>query len=57
MNERKLLSNLKNKFLINMVYSFQDIDNLYLVMDLVNGGDLRYHYSQVRRFKEEQSSK
>lgn len=57
MNEKRLLSTLKHKFLINMIYSFQDIDNLYLVMDLVSGGDLRFHYSQVRKFKESQASK
>jgi len=30
-------------FLINMFYAFQDYENLYLVTDLVTGGDLRYH--------------
>ena len=35
-----------------MTYSFQDRDNLYLVMDLLTGGDLRYHIGKMRRFKE-----
>lgn len=26
-----------------MNLAFQDRENLYLVMDLMNGGDLRYH--------------
>lgn len=43
MNERQLLSSLKHKFLVNMQFAFQDRDNLYLVMDLMPGGDLRYH--------------
>jgi len=39
-----------------MQYAFQDYDNLYLVMDLLNGGDLRYHISRHKRFSEEQTS-
>lgn len=37
-----------------MNYAFQDRENLYLVMDLLTGGDLRYHISKHRRFSEEQ---
>lgn len=55
MNERKLLSSLKHPFLVNMNYAFQDRENLYLVMDLLNGGDLRYHISKHRKFTEEQT--
>jgi len=40
-----------------MQYAFQDYDNLYLVMDLLTGGDLRYHISRQKRFSEEQTSK
>ena len=39
-----------------MIYAFQDRDNLYLVMDLMTGGDLRYHLAKNRRFTEEQTS-
>ena len=39
-----------------MVYSFQDADNLYLVMDLLLGGDLRYHLGKHRKFSQEQAS-
>ena len=53
MNERKLLSQLKHPFLVNMNYAFQDRENLYLVMDLLTGGDLRYHISKHRRFPED----
>lgn len=38
-----------------MQYAFQDRDNLYLVMDLLSGGDLRYHISRHRKFSEEQT--
>ena len=40
-----------------MHYSFEDRDNLYLVVDLMSGGDLRYHIGKHRRFSEEQTSK
>lgn len=40
-----------------MHYSFQDRENLYLVMDLLLGGDLRYHIAKNRRFTEEQTRK
>ena len=40
-----------------MHYAFEDRDNLYLVIDLMSGGDLRYHIGKNRRFTEEQTSK
>ncbi len=54
--ERELLSRLKHPFIVNMQFAFQDFENLYLVMDLLTGGDLRYHVSRFRKFSEEQSS-
>ena len=39
-----------------MNYAFQDYDNLYLVMDILNGGDLRYHICKNKKFSEEQTS-
>ena len=55
--ERELLSRLKHPFIVNMQYAFQDFENLYLVMDLLTGGDLRYHVSRHKKFSEEQTSK
>ncbi|CAD8106657.1 unnamed protein product [Paramecium sonneborni] len=55
MNERNLLAQFKHPFLINMNYCFQDRENLFLVMDLLTGGDLRYHIGKMRRFKEHQT--
>ena len=57
MNERKLLAMLKHPFLVNMIYAFQDKENLYLFSDLMNGGDLRYHIGKRRKFTEEETSK
>jgi serine/threonine kinase 32/serum/glucocorticoid-regulated kinase 2 len=39
-----------------MLYAFQDRENLYLIMDLLTGGDLRYHISKNKKFSEEQTS-
>eukprot|EP01016_Furgasonia_blochmanni_P046005 TRINITY_DN6560_c0_g1_i2.p1 TRINITY_DN6560_c0_g1~~TRINITY_DN6560_c0_g1_i2.p1 ORF type:complete len:347 (+),score=9.39 TRINITY_DN6560_c0_g1_i2:283-1323(+) len=55
MNERHLLSNMKHSFLVNMIYAFQDRENLYLVMDLMTGGDLRYHLNKQKKFTESQT--
>ena len=54
MNERKLLTMLKHNFLVNMHFAFQDRENLYLGMDLLTGGDLRYHIARTKVFTEEQ---
>ena len=54
-SEKKFLSFLNHPFIINMHYAFQDMDNLYLVIDLLTGGDLRYHISRYRTFSEEQT--
>lgn len=52
-NERQILEQLNNTFIVNMYYAFQDRENLYLVMDYLSGGDLRYHICKYRRFDEE----
>lgn len=51
-NERQLLSLLKHLFIVNIHYAFQDLENLYLVLDLKSGGDLRYHMSTSAGFNE-----
>ena len=40
-----------------MHFSFQDMNNIYLVLDLMTGGDLRYIIIKTRIFSEEQTSK
>jgi serine/threonine protein kinase len=55
LNERKILEGLTSPFIANMVCAFNDRDNLYLVMDLLAGGDLRYRIGCTHRFTEEQS--
>ena len=53
--ERDFLSILRHPFIVNMNCAFQDYENLYLVMDLLTGGDLRYHLCKIRRFSEEET--
>ena len=53
--ERDLLSKIFHPFIINMQYAFQDRDNLYLILDLLTGGDLRFHLCLRQTFTEEQS--
>lgn len=55
MNEQKLLKLLRHPFIVNMKFSFQDDSNLYLVMDLMQGGDLRYHLHHNKKFTEAQT--
>ena len=52
MSEKRLLEKLQHPFLVNINYAFQDRENLYLVSDLLTGGDLRYHIGKRRRFTE-----
>ena len=55
--ERELLSRLKHPLIINLQYAFQDYNNLYLVLDLLTGGDLRYQIGHHKRqyFSEQQT--
>lgn len=56
LNERTLLSQLMNPFIINMRFAFQDESMLYLVSEYYPGGDLSYylHYKR-KRFNETQA--
>ena len=54
-SERDLLSELYSPFIVNMHYAFQDKEYLYLIMDYLPGGDLRYHISIHKKFSEEQT--
>ena len=53
--ERDFLSKLHHPFIVNMACAFQDYENLYLVMDLLTGGDLRYHLCRIQKFTEEET--
>ncbi len=51
-----LLADLSHPFVVNMHYAFQDRETLFLVMDLMPGGDLRYHIGTNKKFTEVQAS-
>jgi serine/threonine protein kinase len=52
MEERDVLVRISSPFVTNLKYALQDDVNLYLVMDLMLGGDLKFHLINSGRFKE-----
>ena len=54
-SELELLSSMESPYIVNMHFAFQDKENLYLVMDFLSGGDLRFHISRHKKFSEEQT--
>ena len=53
--ERDLLEKMNHPFIINMHFSFQDNEHLYIAMDLLTGGDLRYQLCLKKKFSESQT--
>ncbi|OAJ44026.1 hypothetical protein, variant 2 [Batrachochytrium dendrobatidis JEL423] len=51
--ERRLLEEIESNFICNMRYAFQDDENLFMVIDLMLGGDLRFHLDRMGVFKED----
>ena len=39
-----------SKFIVNVHYAWHDVDHMYLVLDLLNGGDFRFHLSKETSF-------
>ncbi|XP_012287724.1 serine/threonine-protein kinase 32B [Orussus abietinus] len=50
--EVEILSKLEHPCLVNLWFSFQDEEDLFMVSDLLLGGDLRYHIQQEVQFSE-----
>lgn len=53
--ERELLGKINHPFIVNMKYAFQDTNNLYICLDYLSGGDMRFHISKQKKFNEEES--
>ncbi|KAJ7583388.1 kinase-like domain-containing protein [Mycena floridula] len=45
--ERRLLEEVDHPFIVNMRYAFQDDENCFFVLDLMLGGDLRFHLERL----------
>ncbi|XP_026226138.1 serine/threonine-protein kinase 32A isoform X2 [Anabas testudineus] len=52
LKELQIMQNLEHPFLVNFWYSFQDEEDMFMVVDLLLGGDLRYHLQQNVHFSE-----
>jgi serine/threonine protein kinase len=46
-SERRLLEQIDYSLIVNLRYAFQDDENLFMVLDLMLGGDLRFHLERV----------
>ncbi|XP_021925102.1 serine/threonine-protein kinase 32B-like isoform X2 [Zootermopsis nevadensis] len=53
LREVEILTTLEHPFLVNLWFSFQDEEDLFMVSDLLLGGDLRYHVQQEVTFSED----
>ncbi|KAH7914616.1 kinase-like domain-containing protein [Hygrophoropsis aurantiaca] len=51
--ERKLLEEIDHPFVVNLRYAFQDDENCFFVLDLMLGGDLRFHLERLGHLPEE----
>ncbi|MBN3281408.1 ST32A kinase, partial [Polyodon spathula] len=50
--ELQIMQSLEHPFLVNVWFSFQDEEDMFMVVDLLLGGDLRYHLQQNVQFTE-----
>ena len=53
-HEQELTSKLNHPFIVSMNFSFQDKDYLFMINDLMSGGDLRYWYTKKKVFTEKE---
>ncbi|KAF9987514.1 hypothetical protein BGZ75_000507 [Mortierella antarctica] len=51
--ERRLLEEVEFPLICNLRYAFQDDENLFMVLDLMLGGDLRFHLERTGPMREE----
>lgn len=50
--ERRLLEEIDHPFVVNLRYAFQDDENCFFVLDLMLGGDLRFHLERSGKLPE-----
>ncbi|CDZ97623.1 camp-dependent protein kinase [Phaffia rhodozyma] len=51
--ERRLLEEIDHPFVVNLRYAFQDDEHCFFVLDLMLGGDLRFHLDRLGSLPEE----
>ncbi|KAG0367529.1 kinase-like domain-containing protein [Gamsiella multidivaricata] len=51
--ERRLLEEVEFSLICNLRYAFQDDENMFMVLDLMLGGDLRFHLERAGPMKED----
>jgi len=51
--ERRLLEEIDHPYVVNLRYAFQDDENCFFVLDLMLGGDLRFHLERLGSLSEE----
>ena len=55
--ERNLLAKINHPFIVNMHFSFQDNHYLYIILDLMKGGDFRYYIKLQEKSKKKFTEK
>jgi serine/threonine protein kinase len=53
-NERRLLSEINNNFIVKLRFTFQSSEKLFMAFDYHNGGELFYHLQKKKRFSEDE---
>ncbi|EPY32788.1 RAC serine/threonine-protein kinase, partial [Strigomonas culicis] len=52
--EKSILQTIHHPFIVKLHYAFQTKDRIYLVLDLLSGGELFFHLGKVGTFPEQQ---
>merc|ERR1712110_994083 len=55
MSEKNFLADMDSEFVTTLKYAFMDDQTLYLILDLMIGGDLKFHLNNDKTFSEERS--
>lgn len=55
LNEREILSRIDYPLIVNLRFSLQTPTDLYMILDLMQGGDVRYHLKQEKKFSPERA--
>ena len=55
LNERIALAAVDSPFVVNLKYAFVSELDLFLIMDLMTGGDLSFHLAQKQKFTKEEA--